>query len=187
MAEMIRAFAAAWAALRFWVLNLPTLLRLTWFPLAVLSLVGYGWQYWNTAVDLAFIEARGSPAAQAAIFAPPLIQSDEGVMLWAVLQLIALAAAAVAVHRVVVIGERRSGEFFAFSFGKAERAYFAMGLAAYALMVALIVGQHLAQLEVPTFNLYLAASVMKRTPNSAPGCFRCSSSRASCRSSRCRR
>lgn len=160
MRESVRAFWAAWTALYFWAVNLPTLLRLTWFPLALLSLTGYAWHYWSTAAELALVETRGTPAAQS-VFAPPMFQSEEGVLLWVTLQLIALSAAAVAAHRFVVTGERRNGEYFLFAFGNAERAYFAMGLAAYALMIALVAGQFLAQGELPALDLHLATRVTK--------------------------
>lgn len=45
--EALGAAKAAWAALVYWVCNFPTLVRLTWLPLLLLSLIGFGWQYWS--------------------------------------------------------------------------------------------------------------------------------------------
>jgi len=156
-----RAIAGAGTAIRFWILNLPTLLRLTWFPLALLAATSYYWTHWNSLTEIALIESRENPAAANGIFLLPLQQTLDGVLIFLTLQLIALSAAAVAVHRFIVKGERRRGEFFAFAFGPHERAYFAMGVIAYALMIALIAGQYAAQLTWPEINADTIISVAK--------------------------
>jgi hypothetical protein len=160
-----RAIAAVFAAIKFWIVNLPTLVRLTWFPLAVLGFTSYMWLHWTSLIDIAYVEARngnGSPPSFDA--APP----DDVTIVWLTLQLIALSAAAAAVHRFVVLGERRAGEFFAFSFGKPERAYFLMGLIAYVLMVTLIAGQYAAQLTWPDLGSHMLDSVAKPYANLGP-------------------
>jgi len=160
VAEAVRAFGAAWAALRFWAVNFLTLLRLTWLPLLVLGLAGYGWTYWNTAADLTMAKARAN-GVDADPFYLPFQQRLDGTVLWAALQLIALSAAAVAVHRFVIADERRPGEYFAFAFGKAELGYFAMGAVAYLLVAALIAGQFLAQFAIPPLDDYVFSATMK--------------------------
>jgi hypothetical protein len=160
VAEAARAFGAAWVALRFWVANFPTLLRLTWLPVTLLSLAGYGWAYWNSAADLAMAQARASGTVADPFYLPSQ-QAFDGTILWATLQLIALSAAAVAVHRFVIAGERRPGEYFAFAFGRAELGYFAMGVASYVLVAALVAGQFLAQFQIPPLDAYVFSATMK--------------------------
>lgn len=160
MASVYRAFAAAWLALRFWVVNFPALVRLTWFPFALLGLVAYAWKYTNAPTNAPIpMEAEGQPSTSVALLPP--FETIDGTLLWAVLQLIALSSAAAAVHRLVIAGERQRGEFFAFAFGNAERGYFAMGVVAYALMTALLVGQHFAQFAMPFFDDSLVMNVVK--------------------------
>jgi hypothetical protein len=155
LGQVIDACKAASAALRFWALNLPTLLRLSWLPLALLSVVGFGWHYWSGEAAIAV--ANGG----AALIELPYTGSDEGIVLWVILQLVALSAAAVAVHRAVLLGERREGQYFHFGFGLSEAAYFAMGVIAYVLMVALVAGQYLAQLTMPDVTPALLGTVVK--------------------------
>lgn len=145
--------------MRFWALNFTTLLRLTWLPLALLGVVGIGWQFWSSEAAIAAVHARDSGGEP--MFAPPYIGSVEGTLLWVTLQLVALSAAAVAVHRAALLSERRDGQYFSFRFGRSEAAYFAMGVIAYALMVALIAGQYVAQLTTPDLSLSLVGSVVK--------------------------
>jgi len=156
-----RAMAGAISAIRFWILNLPTLLRLTWFPLALLAATSYYWTHWNSLTEIALIKSREDPAAASDIFLLPLPQTLDGTLIFLTLQLIALSAAAVAVHRFVVEGDRKRGEFFAFAFGKHERAYFVMGVVAYALMITLIAGQYAAQLTWPDISTDTIISVAK--------------------------
>lgn len=164
MQQVVQAFVAAFRAIWFWLRNLHVLLKLVWFPLLVPSIAAWGWQYWRSSVDIANAEARtaaidGEPVPY--IDPPPAIDSDLMIVIWASLQLLSISAAAVAVHRFVVLGERRSGELFAFPFGRPERAYFGMGLIAFVLMLMLIAGQFMAQLELPTLDLSFVNSVVK--------------------------
>lgn len=160
-----RAIAAVFAAMKFWIVNFPTLVRLTWFPLALLGFTSYMWLHWVSLVDIAHVEARNAGGnAPPFAAAPP----DAVTVVWLALQLIALAAAAAAVHRFVVLGEHRPGEFFAFSFGKPERAYLQMGLIAYVLMVTLVAGQYVAQLSWPDLGSHMIDSVAQPYANLGP-------------------
>ena len=150
------AFAVI-SALRFWLFNLPTLVRLTWFPLAVVGLTTFTWSYWGPQTDIWQIQHPGSTLA----FHPPLRDGTEGTLVWLTLYLIALSASATAVHRFMVLGDTRSGVIFSFPFGRAERAYFLLGVAAYILMCVLMLGQSAAQLELPINADSLVTTVLK--------------------------
>lgn len=154
MSEILGACGAALSALAFWLFNLLTFLRLTWLPLTLLSLTGFGWHYWSG-------EASISAMTGGTLFAPPYIGSVDGVLIWITLQLVAISSAAVAVHRAVLLDERRRGTLFHFRFGRGEAVYFGLGIIAYALMMALIAGQYLAQLTTPDISLSLFATVAK--------------------------
>lgn len=160
MAEGFRAFGAAWSALWFWAVHSLTLIRLVWFPFALLGLVGYGWAYWNATSELIAAQARAA-GGQANPFFLPYQQGFEGHLIWALLQLIVLSSTAVAVHRFVIAGERRPGQYFAFAFGKAELGYFAMGVIAYVLVALLLTGQFLAQFSWPPFDDYVFSASIK--------------------------
>jgi hypothetical protein len=98
----------------FWLLagNAFTLFRLTWLPIVVM---------------IAAQVALGQAVAQAGAFA-----AEPAFFLGAALQVIALSAAAVRVHELVLLDERRPGQYFAFPFGRTE--------AWYALMVLALIG-----------------------------------------------
>lgn len=100
----------------FMAVNLFTLFRLTWLPIALLLAA-------QVALGQALaILAGGTTAAllEASPFWEPAF------WLSAVLQPIALSVVAVRVHRLVLFDDRRHGEYFSFAFGRTEASYVAM-------------------------------------------------------------
>jgi hypothetical protein len=157
------AFAVI-SALRFWVLNLPTLVGLTWFPLALVSLTTFAWSYWDLQTQ---IWHRQHPGMLLAVY-PPLQGGTEGTLFWLTLHLIALSASATAVHRFMVLGDARPGGTLAFPFGRAERAYFLLGITAYILMFVLVLGQSVTQLEWPSISDSLVSTVLQAFADLGP-------------------
>lgn len=109
--------------------NMITLLRLTWLPLALLlgAQVALG--------QVLALAADGTSKDQ-------LIDSPMHAFTFlasAALQLIALSAVGVRVHRLVLARDRAAGEFFAFSFGGTELRYAVMAVAAVAFALASLV------------------------------------------------
>lgn len=152
------AIAAAVAtAIRFWVVHLPTLVRLTWFPLAVAGVVATGWTAWSAAAMNAFDSSGGSPD----VFVPLSMDSFEGTAAWLVAYLIALSASATSVHRYVVLNDASGTALASFPFGRAEASYFAMGVTAYVLICLLWLGHYVTQFEWPVVDRSLVDGVMK--------------------------
>lgn len=110
----------------FQLSNLFTLFRLSWLPLALLvaAQVGLGQLLIWRMGDVPFIGGDGFLGFMALIFATLLLQG------------IALSVVAVQVHRVILFGERRPGEYFSYPFGGTEFRYIIMGLLT-GLMIAL--------------------------------------------------
>jgi hypothetical protein len=150
------AFAVI-SALRFWLFNLPTLVRLTWFPLAIASAASLGWTFWNSHIEVWNHLNPDRPSD----FSLPYQGGVEGIAAWLTLQLLAISASAVAVHRFVILGDVRPGRYFSFPFGRSELSYFCTGVVAYLLMCALWLGQYVAQLQWPEISESLVTIVLK--------------------------
>lgn len=155
---------AVLASLRFWVVNLPTLLRLTWFPLFLLGVVSYGWFYWNTSVDNWNVQHPSQPRETIL----PFYASIEGTLLWLAIHLVVLSSCATAVHRFCVNGESRPGAYFSFSFGRAEAWYADASVIGYLLMCLLLLGQYVTQFEWPQIDESLVTTVMKTHADLGP-------------------
>src|SRR5258708_37076488 len=117
------------AAYRFLVRDFTTLVRLAWFPLLVLAVVQY------LAAEATLDAVAGGPGGEDQPVATPydLVQ-------W-VVQIVVFAIVAVSLHRVILFGDRRPGQYIAFAFGRPEIlfavlqvlafvGYFVVGLAA---------------------------------------------------------
>lgn len=103
-------------ALWFVAANFFTLFRLCWLPIAMLL---------ATQVALGQILAALAGGTSASVLeASPF--SEPSFWLSAALQTIALSVVAVRVHRLVLFGDRRPGEYFLFAFGRTEASYVAM-------------------------------------------------------------
>lgn len=155
---------AVFASLRFWVVNLPTLLRLTWFPLLLLGAVSYAWFYWNSSIET---WNALNPSQKSYVFLP-YHGSLDGTLIWLAMHLIALSASATAVHRFCVNGEDRPGTWFAFSFGRAEGWYAVASVIGYLLMCLLVLGQYVTQFEWPQLTDSLITTVMKAHADLGP-------------------
>ncbi len=132
--------------------NYFTLLRLTWLPFVALLAV--------TLVVTPYFAETALRSLGPVRHDPTLIFQNLDKLLFlegavALLQAIVIAAVAVAIHRVILFGDRREGQYFSFAFGWTELLYVIMGalsfLGALALMgviiapvVALIAGGNFA-------------------------------------------
>lgn len=156
MSFVIMSAVAVAGALRFWLSNIWTLVRITWFPLAVVSATSFAFILWNSHVDVwnhlhpdRPTHFSQSTPVRVAVAAASLL-----------LQLVAISASAAAVHRFVVLGDARPRSYFSFPFGRSEVSYFCTGVVAYLLMSLLSLGQHVALLEWPEISETLVTIVM---------------------------
>ncbi|MCP4381868.1 MAG: hypothetical protein GY798_10745 [Hyphomicrobiales bacterium] len=115
-------------AYRFLFGEFGTIVRLTWFPLLVIAIVGY-------AVGYQTIEAQVSSGDFAQ---PSLNQLILSLIGW-VVSAAGYAMVAVALHRVILFNDRKHGTFLLFSFKRTEWLFVAFGLLAIvAIFVAVI-------------------------------------------------
>jgi hypothetical protein len=109
-----------------------TTLRLTWLPILLLLAAIIG----HVAVQLYSMGLRLDTTGAH----PPTLAPGDVSMMFAsqfalfVLQLIAMSAVAVAIHRVILFGDTKPGVWFNFPFGATELRFLGMGLM-FALMV----------------------------------------------------
>ncbi len=130
-------FRTFFRAAGFTIWNGWTIFRLTWFPMSLMFFA-------SIVLPLLYLTsvAKG-------VELPQLEQSIVFQVSSIVLQLIATASAAVAVHRVILFGDRQSGHYFLFAFGRTEVLYLliaitsmvftALAMAAALLPVAVLV------------------------------------------------
>ncbi len=120
--------------------NYFTLLRLTWLPFLALLAV--------TLVVSPYFAEEALRSIGPVRHDPTLIFQNLDKLLFAqgavaLLQAIVIAAVAVAIHRVILFGDRREGQYFSFAFGWTELLYVIMGalslLGALALMAVVFV------------------------------------------------
>jgi hypothetical protein len=102
--------------------NLLTLVRLSWLPLAVLLAAQYA---------LAYSVIHASPGLSAKALADTDAYTAATIA-EALLMGLSLSVVAVAVHRIILFGDRRPGQYFAFPFGKTEFTYVLMGALSFA-------------------------------------------------------
>ena len=109
-------FRTFFRAAGFTIWNGWTIFRLTWFPLSLMFLA-------SIFVPLLYLTSVAEYVE--------LPQVEESIVFQVssiVLQLIATASAAVAIHRVILFGDRQSGHYFLFAFGRTEFLYLLMAI-----------------------------------------------------------
>lgn len=112
-------FGVIGRTIAFEVVNLFTLFRLTWLPLAALIAAQYGLAAWllsQLAADVPYATVQGFYVFIGYIW------------VIIILQVIALTAVAVRVHRLALFGDRHAGHYFVFPFGATEVRYVIMGI-----------------------------------------------------------
>lgn len=108
-------------ALGFTIGNFFTIFRLTWLPFAALLATNFALGLY---LQRMVVNKRLDPFS---IFA----HIDEFIFLQVVmlfLHALVIAAAAVAIHRVILFGDRKPGSYFNFAFGTTEFLYVLMGV-----------------------------------------------------------
>jgi hypothetical protein len=127
-------------AISFVAGNYFTLLRLTWLPILALSAV--------TLLVMPYFTEEMLRTVGPDRHDPTMILRNIDKVLFiqlaiGLLQAIVVAAVAVAMHRVILFGDRREGQYFSFAFGWTELLYVIMGalsvLGALALMAIVFV------------------------------------------------
>ncbi len=103
-------------AYRFARREVWTIIRLAWFPILVVSIVQYGAAY--ALIDA--IMASGGATSPASVAVSSLLTYAVSV--------IGGSMVAVALHRVILFGDRKPGTYILFSFGRAERLFMAFSV-----------------------------------------------------------
>jgi hypothetical protein len=129
-------FATYGHALGFAFSNYFTVLRLAWLPLTAYIIATFvlGDVASRVMIDEMLKSGRPDPGFM-------FRHWDQFAILWCAmmaLQVIAFAAVAVAIHRVVLFGDRKPGEYFAFAFGATELRFVAMvALSVFAVLAVM--------------------------------------------------
>lgn len=112
-------FATVGRALWFVIGDLPAIVRLSWFPLLLVTVANYfvGLQMLDLTISVFEKTAAGAPPDPFAILRHPAYTWSLAV---ALLQAVAVAIVTVALHRILLYGDRKPGTFIHFSFGKVE-------------------------------------------------------------------
>lgn len=146
MMNKLPVFRVAGRAIGFTLWNCFTIFRLAWFPIVALFAAQIGLSAYVMQIDGETLRGLPNPMSVALVLERILAFNVANL----VLQTIALAAVAVAIHRVILFGDRRPGQFFNFAFGKTEFLYIVMGV-----LTALIVLGALAAMITP-FVLFMS-------------------------------
>jgi hypothetical protein len=102
-------FATVATSYRFLLRELATVVRLTWFPLLVVAIV----QYFAAEATLDGLAVSGGGIGEQAIASPyDLVE-------W-IVQVVVLAIVGVSLHRLILFGDRKPGQYIAFAFGRGE-------------------------------------------------------------------
>lgn len=120
--QILPVFATVAASYRFLVRELPTIVRLTWAPLAIAAIVQY---------LVARHVLNGMAAALAAGDATAGVPSGAhvaGIGVRACVELIATAIVAVPLHELVLFRERKPGAYFHVNFGPLELRFVLLAL-----------------------------------------------------------
>jgi hypothetical protein len=125
---MLPIFQITGRSVWFVASNLFTLLRLSWLPLAVLLAAQYA---------LAYSVMHASPGLSAKALADTDAYTA-ATMAVALLMGLSLSVVAVAVHRIILFGDRRPGHYFAFPFGKTEFIYVLMGALSFVAVLLVV-------------------------------------------------
>jgi hypothetical protein len=148
-------FATAGLVYRFLFGELGTIARLSWFPLLLVFLVQYAVAYFAFGAMRAALPSvlSGDPAT-----------TFKSNLVWQAAGLIALLAGtsvvAVALHRVILFGDRKPGRLCYFAFGKIELLFLLLPLVAYATLfsINLLVVLNFRSLPTPGFFVLLSVS-----------------------------
>ena len=111
-------FATIGTAYRFLMREFVTVVRFAWFPLLVVAVV----QYLAAEAALDMVAATGGAGPVASPY--DLVQ-------W-VVQTVVFAIVAVSIHRVILFGDRKPGQYIAFSFGRPEILFMVLQVLAFA-------------------------------------------------------
>lgn len=104
--------------------ELLTIVRLSWFPLLLLFAASYFWQKYffaqltQTASAISVLNIVNTPTGAGTMLL--------ATWLFSLFQIVITAMVAVALHRIVLFGERKPGTLVLFSFGRAELLYVLM-------------------------------------------------------------
>jgi hypothetical protein len=102
-------FATVATAYRFLFREFLTVVRLAWFPLLVVAIV----QYFAAEATLDALGALPGATAEQAMASPyDLVE-------W-IVQVVVLAIVGVALHRLILFGDRKPGQYITFAFGRSE-------------------------------------------------------------------
>lgn len=133
-------FRTAGRAIGFTLWNSFTIFRLAWLPIALLLAAEIGLSAYILQLEGETLRTLPNPLTVGTILENVLAFY----VVFLVLQTIAFAAVAVSIHRVILFGDHRPGQYFNFAFGKTEFLYIIMGL-----LTALIVLTVLAAIFTP--------------------------------------
>jgi hypothetical protein len=102
-------FATIAAAYRFLAREIATVVRLAWFPLIVVAIV----QYFSAEAMLDGLSAGVDGTTEQTLASPyDLIE-------W-VVQILVVAIVGVSLHRLILFGDHKPGQYIAFAFGRSE-------------------------------------------------------------------
>jgi hypothetical protein len=110
-------FATIATAYRFLLREFVTVVRLVWFPLLVVAIVQY----------LAAETTLDALAASQAAGTDQPIASPYDLIEW-IAQIVVFAIVGVLLHRLILFGDRKPGQFITFAFGRAEAFFVALQL-----------------------------------------------------------
>lgn len=148
-------FATAGLVYRFLFNDLATIARLSWLPLLLVWLAQYAVAYFAFEAMREAMPSvlRGDPAAT---FKGNLVWQAAGLIAW----LLGTSVVAVALHRVILFGDRKPGRLFYFSFRKIELLFLLLPLVAYVTLFSLnvLVVLNFRFLPAPSFFVLLSIS-----------------------------
>ena len=107
-------FRTAGRAIGFTLWNSFTIFRLAWLPISLLLAAQIGLSLYIMRLEGETLHTLPNPVTVGLILERVLAFN----LAFVVLQMIAFAAVAVSIHRVILFGDRRPGQYFNFAFGK---------------------------------------------------------------------
>jgi hypothetical protein len=116
--------------------NFFTIFRLAWLPFAAMLGAMFGIGYFLT--DMMTKSPLGTPMIDPLTVNDHIEQFVFLEITMILLQAIVVAAVAVSIHRVILFGDRKPGQYFNFAFGKTEFLYVIMGLLTALLVIAIM-------------------------------------------------
>ena len=160
-------FATFGNALKFAIVNYFTVFRLTWLPLATYfaAMLALGYAMHNPLFAEMVQAEKPDPRFM-------LRHLDDFAFIYAtmmVLQVIVFSAVAVSIHKVILFGDRKPGNYFVFAFGGTELLFVLMVVFSF-LLFAGIMGAIIAPIIYMISNGDVASFFAKFEdwPNNAP-------------------